>query len=111
MPTVTVKEIVELIAALTMPCGVIGILINRKQRIKAGTGVGGISARSIQFASVAMFFPAIIILGLENKIGAETAAALLGGAVGYLLSGLSNYDLAQLIEKLRRGDDKTIADD
>jgi hypothetical protein len=105
----TVVEWVEIISASSMPCAVIGLFINRHHqktdtlkdgaviRTKYGAGIG---ARAIQFVAVAMFFPVIIILALEGKIEGQTTAALLGGAVGYLLSGISNYDLTRMVEKL-----------
>ncbi|GAA0560184.1 hypothetical protein [Rhizomicrobium electricum] len=98
------REIVELIAALTMPCGIIGLVINRWVNAAKLKSRGGIGARSIQFASVCMLFPTIVILALERAIEGQTSAALLGGAVGYLLSGISNYDLSRLVEKMKPTD-------
>jgi len=92
----TGTQLVEIIAALTMPIGLIVLFINRLILDR------GIGARAIQFSGVTIVFPAIIILGLEGKIGAETLAALLGAAVGYLLSGIANYDLTRMVEKLTK---------
>ncbi|HMU10097.1 MAG TPA: hypothetical protein PKC54_08835, partial [Ferruginibacter sp.] len=46
----------------------------------------GIGERVIQFTSIALIIPAIVILGLEEVIQKETVAALLSGLGGYGLS-------------------------
>lgn len=53
---------------------------------------GTIGARVIQLTCVAIIVPAIIILGLEGTIKGETVATLIGGLVGYALSGLGDFD-------------------
>ena len=44
--------------------------------------------RHIQFVSVCLIVPTILILGLVQWLSKETTATLLGGLTGYLLSGL-----------------------
>ncbi len=59
---------------------------------KSYNRVGGIGARVIQFTCIALIVPAIIILALENVLKGETIATIIGGLIGYVLSGVSNYD-------------------
>ena len=47
-----------------------------------------IEPRHIQFVSVCLIVPTILILGLVQWLSKETTATLLGGLTGYLLSGL-----------------------
>ena len=54
--------------------------------------VGGIGARMIQFATVALLIPFLTILGLEEVLKGETIGTIIGGLVGYILSGISKYD-------------------
>ena len=57
-----------------------------------------IGARIIQLSAVVMLIPVILILGLEKIFEGATLGTLIGGIVGYLLSGISEYDKG-------RGDD------
>src|SRR5687768_12789561 len=50
--------------------------------------VGGIGARVIQFTCISLIIPCIIILALEKILQGETIATILGGLVGYVLSGI-----------------------
>jgi hypothetical protein len=52
----------------------------------------GLGVRVIQFAGVIFGVPAIVILGLERILDAQTLAALLGALFGYLLSGIAKFD-------------------
>lgn len=54
--------------------------------------VGGFGARIIQITCVALIIPTIVILSLENIIKGETVATIIGDLIGYVLSGISNYD-------------------
>src|SRR5256885_6352837 len=51
-----------------------------------------IGTRHIQFVSVCLIVPTILILGLEQVLSKETTATLIGGLTGYLLSGLGRYE-------------------
>jgi len=76
------KELIELIAAIIMICGLAGILYDR---IKYKKGIG---VRVIQFLAVVFVVPAILILALEGILSTESTAALLGAIIGYILSGI-----------------------
>lgn len=78
----SVKEAVELIAALVMFLGLIGTFFIRI-RLKKGIGL-----RAIQFMAIVLLVPVVLILALENALTGETIAALLGAVAGYTLSGI-----------------------
>jgi hypothetical protein len=82
----TVKSIVELVAVAMWPVGIGAIFWQRWV-----SGKGGIGARIIQLAAVIMLFPAIIILGLEKILDGASLGTLIGGVVGYVLSGVGEY--------------------
>lgn len=77
---------IEIIAALSLPAAVIGLLI---ERIKTGKGIG---VRAIQFLGIAMLVPATIILALEKAIDGGVVGTLLGATAGYLFSNISEFD-------------------
>ncbi len=82
----TVKGIVELVAVAMWPLGFGAIIW---QRLRSGkTGLG---ARVIQLCAVVMLVPAIVILGLEGIFDSATLGTLIGGLVGYVLSGVGQY--------------------
>jgi hypothetical protein len=94
------KEIIELIMAGSIPV-VLGLVFTRSiiSMNKASNNStneklnsGGIGARIIQFTTIALLIPCLIILGLEKIIQGETIATIVGGLIGYVLSGISNYD-------------------
>lgn len=78
---VTVTGWVELIFAGVMALGVIGLFLNRHLQEKS------LTLRSIQFLSILLVVPAIIILSLEEIISPQSTTALLGALLGYILSG------------------------
>lgn len=80
---------IEVVAALTMLVGVSGIMWNR---IKTSKGIG---VRVIQLSFVFMAVPSVLILGLEGKLDSSATAALMGSAVGYLFSNISNFDKSE----------------
>lgn len=99
------QSVIEIIMALIMLLSIIAIFYRSLRNSKAQTTkivnnttitttgkVGGIGARIIQFACVTLIIPAIIILGIEKILQGETIATLIGGLIGYVLSGISNYD-------------------
>lgn len=82
----TVKTVVELVAIAMWPLGVGAIFWQRWV-----SGKNGLGARVIQLTAVIMLFPAILILGLEGILDAATIGTLIGGLVGYVLSGVGDY--------------------
>lgn len=75
-----------MVGVLVMVVGLIGILVIRF-RLKKGIG-----RRAIQAMTVVLLAPAILILGLENVLTSETIAAIVGGMVGYVFSGVGAKD-------------------
>ncbi|MBO2984105.1 hypothetical protein [Burkholderia pseudomallei] len=80
------KGYVELIAALTIPLGFGAVMAHRFATKRA------IGARVIQLVAVVMLVPVILILALEKILDGATLGTLIGGIVGYLLSGISEFD-------------------
>lgn len=80
--------IAEIIVSSAVPITIAGMIWNR---IATGKGLG---VRAIQFLSVALGIPVIVLLGLEKVIDGAVVGTLLGGVFGYLLSNISNYDKA-----------------
>jgi len=64
---------------------VVFLLVRQQQYLSAGRTI---EPRHIQFVSVCLIVPTILILGLVQWLSRETTATLLGGLTGYLLSGL-----------------------
>ncbi len=89
MSQAEVKTIVELIAASMLPLGFVGVMIHRLVLNKS------IGARVVQLTAVVMLIPVILVLALERILDAATISALIGGIVGHLLSGISEYDKAR----------------
>src|ERR1700689_1043228 len=84
---VIIKNILEIIAWSGAVLFLALILINRT---KDGNHKG-IGARIIQLCVVVLIFPTILILGLEKVLTGETLGTLLGGVMGYVLSGIGDY--------------------
>ena len=83
MPSPTCMHIlVEIVALAIMVIGVIGIFIERA-RTKRGIGV-----RVIQFATVLLVLPIVLVLAVERILESQTVATLIGAIVGYILSGI-----------------------
>lgn len=80
------KFYLEICMAFIMIISLLGVLY---RTIKKGKGLG---ARVIQFTCICFIIPAIIILATRDILKGETVATLIGGLVGYVLSGISNYD-------------------
>lgn len=80
------KDIIELMVASCIPIGLVLLILHR---IKTDKGIG---VRVIQFICVIMTIPGIMLLALEKILDGQTVAALMGGLLGYLLSGISNFD-------------------
>ena len=90
MPLPNLPALVEIFASLVMLVSVVGAFWSlRRARTKSGTAIG---PRHIQFVSVCLIVPTILILGLEKVLTSETSATLIGGLAGYLLSGIGKYE-------------------
>jgi hypothetical protein len=96
-----VKSSIELIAAIAILIGPIAVIF---ERLRSGRGIG---ARSIQFAAVAMLIPTILIVALEKLIDGSTLGTLIGGLIGYLLSGVGTYEPSK--KKDKEPDDDTLS--
>jgi hypothetical protein len=87
----TVKYIIEIIAISLWPLGFGAIIYTRFQK-KGDDDWRGIGVRVIQLTAVVLLFPLILILGLEKVLDSSVMGTLIGGLVGYLLSGIGDYD-------------------
>ena len=76
------KYLLEGAAVLVMLGGVVGIFW---ERIRGDRGIG---VRIIQFLTVILLIPTLLILALEGLLEQQTVATLLGAVVGYILSGI-----------------------
>jgi hypothetical protein len=84
--TMSIKDIVELVAAAMLPLGFILFMVHR---MVVGRPLG---ARAIQFLGVVFLLPIILILALEKILDGTTIGTLIGAITGYLLSNITNYD-------------------
>lgn len=73
-----IKTIIELGAGFIMIGGTIAVFAERFIHNKA------IGVRAIQFLTIILLIPAILILALENILNTETVSALLGALIGYI---------------------------
>ena len=80
------KVAVEIIACLIMIGGLAGIFIERIWRNR------GIDVRVIQFLTIVLIIPVILILALEDILNGQTTAALIGTVIGYILSGIGKNE-------------------
>lgn len=85
MDGASIKLFIEAIAGLMLPIVFFVIMWDRSKQ-QRGTG-----ARTIQLLTVAQLFPLLVILGFEKIIEPSAIATLLGALVGYVLSGVGNY--------------------
>jgi amino acid permease len=77
---------IEIIAAGTIPVGIVSVMINRTQLKKSFT------VRAIQILALIIVLPIVLILSLENILAGSAVGALIGALVGYLFANISNYD-------------------
>lgn len=88
-----IKGIIEIIAALMMPFGFCIYMWFRRTTDEHGKiRVRGIGARAIQFIATIFLLPIILILALEKLLDSQVVGTLIGGLMGYLLSGIANFD-------------------
>jgi predicted transporter len=80
------KVAIEIIACLIMVGGLAGIFIERMWRNR------GIDVRVIQFLTIVLIIPVILILALEDILNGQTTAALIGTVIGYILSGIGKNE-------------------
>ena len=86
-----VIRVVEVIAALAMLSGV-WVLYYRIKHAPAGiTKWPPLGARAVQFVTVTMGVPPILILGLEKVLDGAVVGTLLGGLFGYVLSHVGRF--------------------
>lgn len=83
------KSVIEIIMAIIMMISIIGIFL---RSIWITGQIKGIGARTIQFTCISLIIPCIIILGLENILKGETIATIIGGLIGYVLSGVGDFN-------------------
>lgn len=76
-----VRSVVELVAGLTMPISALAILA-RAYKAKQPLG-----PHTIQFCTITFLVPLILILALEGVLDGATIGTILGGLIGYALSG------------------------
>lgn len=82
----TTAAIIQYACLAMMSIAILGILY------RSTFGKKGIGARVIQFVAVVLIIPTILILSVREILNPETIATLIGGLLGYLLSGIANYD-------------------
>ena len=88
----TPKFWIEVILAVSMLIVPLAVLIHRSIARKADGSHFGAGVRIIQLIGVCNLPPALIILGMEGLLDASAMAALGGAIVGYLFSGLAEFD-------------------
>jgi len=86
------KDIIEIMMGCIMLAVIIGVLIRSLRKTGIAGKPSGIGARVIQFTCVSLIIPGIIILGIEDILKGETIATIIGGLIGYVLSGVGNYE-------------------
>jgi hypothetical protein len=75
-----IRGMVEIIAALLMLGGLVGVLWHRFKQER------GLSTISIQFLSIVFVFSSILILALEGILKGEVTGTLIGALAGYLFA-------------------------
>ncbi|MGL4909519.1 MAG: hypothetical protein ACRC9X_03025 [Bacteroidales bacterium] len=81
-----IKELIEIIMAVIMILVIVGVLA-RAIFYKQGLGT-----KVIQFTSISLLIPALLILAIEGVLSAETIGVLLAGLSGYILAGIGGAD-------------------
>ena len=81
LPTV---EVLQFIAILLMVIGTLCVIFTPRLVDRDGM------RRAIQFLSVILVVPTILILALGKVLQPETVGTLIGALIGYLLSGIGS---------------------
>ena len=79
---IAVGDILQVVCVLLMVAGTLCVIFTPRLIERDGM------RRAIQFLTVVLVVPTILILALRNILQAETVGTLLGGLIGYLLSGI-----------------------
>lgn len=87
----TIKGAIEILLTLVLVVAPFYSLQFAKDRRDANGKPMGFGVRLIQYLTVAMALPTIIILALEQIIDNAVVGTLLGGLLGYVLSNISDY--------------------
>ena len=82
----SIQGVAVIMSFLVIMGGLFGIYHNRLKGRQSGLG-----ARITQLSTVTLAVPAIIIVAALGVIEGETIAALLGSLLGYVLSGIGEY--------------------
>lgn len=82
----TAEQGLELVLAIGIALLPIAVLAERLISKK------GIGVRAIQFTGAATLTPGIILLGMRGLLDGATISALVGAFVGYLFSGITEFD-------------------
>jgi hypothetical protein len=75
------NELLEVIMAAIMAGTVIVVGYDRFIKHRAGLGV-----RTIQFTSIGLLVPAVVLLALQGSLDHQALGTLLGAVAGYTLS-------------------------
>ena len=75
---------IEIGMMIFMGAALIAVFVNRWQ-LKRGI----VGLRVTQFMAVMVIPPLAVVLALENKLGTDAVATILGTVIGYVLSPLS----------------------
>ena len=81
---VEIVDLLQIIAILLMVAGTLCVIFTPRLIERDGM------RRAIQFLSVVLVVPAILILALRGILQAETVGTLIGALIGYLLSGIGS---------------------
>ena len=92
-------DIAIMIVYLCIGIMLVGMIATFHNRAKRNKGIGG---RAIQMLTVVMVVPSILALAVLDILKSDTVAALLGALIGYVLSGLSDFEK----EKTKRNSTK-----
>jgi hypothetical protein len=68
---------------LVVVVALIAVALTRKEK--------GIGVRVIQFVTVAVVVPGLIVLRVEEKVSSDAVMSLLGALVGYVLANIREF--------------------
>ena len=88
----TPRALIEVILAVAILAAPVALLIHRTIAKKADGSNFGMGIRMAQFVGAATLPPMLTILALERLIDGCTVAALAGAFVGYMFSGVADFE-------------------